>query len=213
MTEMDEKATSQRPYFTRLISIQSKQWKSCLNLINPYRYHLQHVCRGRVLEVGCGIGRVLKFLGQRSLGLDHNLASVHHCREIGLEAYSVEEFQKEFRDRRESFDCLLFSHVLEHMALPDAESLVRGYLPYLKPGGNVVLITPQEQGFQSDPTHVSFIRDTELSTIAGQLNLTRVGSYSFPLPRWMGRLFIYNEFVFIARKAQPLPLLSFSSNT
>jgi hypothetical protein len=68
-------------------------------------------------------------------------------------------------------------------------------------GGRVVLITPQEAGFRSDPTHVELVDDRRLARLCEASALAVGASYSFPFPRPVGRWFKYNEFVVIARKA------------
>lgn len=97
-----------------------------------------------------------------------------------------------------SFDSLLLAHVLEHIAREEAERLVRDYLPFLKVGGKVIMITPQEAGFKSDPTHVRFVDFSCLENHAANLDLRVERLYSFPFPRWVGRAFPYNEFVCVA---------------
>jgi predicted SAM-dependent methyltransferase len=45
-----------------------------------------------------------------------------------------------------SFDTLLIAQVLEHMDARTGEALLGGYLPFLRPGGRVVMICPQAKG-------------------------------------------------------------------
>lgn len=61
-------------------------------------------------------------------------------------------------------------------------------------------ICPQERGYASDATHVSFTTDADLAVLAQGAGLTVTNSYSFPFPRIVGRLFTYNEFCVVARK-------------
>lgn len=98
------------------------------------------------------------------------------------------------------FDSLLCLHVLEHLDPGAPGKLLAQYLPYLKPGGKVVLITPQERGYASDSTHTVFIDGAGLAGVARELGLAGTRWHSFPLPRWAGKLFIYNEFQLVARK-------------
>ena len=65
----------------------------------------------------------------------------------------------------------------------------------------VCLITPQERGFRSDGTHVQFVDFERLTDVANELGLRVERSYSFPLPRFAGRSFTYNEFIFLAHTA------------
>ena len=75
------------------------------------------------------------------------------------------------------------------------------YLPHLGAGGRVVLITPQERGQRSDPTHVRLMDAPALAELADKCGLVVERISSFPLPRHFGRWFIYNETVTIARVA------------
>lgn len=164
------------------------------NLQAPYRYNLSRLKLGRTLDIGCGIGRNLIHLD--GVGIDHNQRSVDIARAQGLQAFTPSEFQCD----PGSFDSLLFAHVLEHMDLAAAGELVGRYLKCLKPGGRVVFITPQEWGYKTDTTHVEFMDFPALRALAVSLGLIVERAYSFPFPRWAGRLFKYNEFVLVSRR-------------
>ena len=69
----------------------------------------------------------------------------------------------------------------------------------LRDDGRVLVITPQEKGFEGDPTHVRFFDDAACRALADALDLRIESSYSFPFPRAVGRVFRYNEFVFVLR--------------
>ena len=98
------------------------------------------------------------------------------------------------------FDSLLFSHVLEHMRAAQAVVLVRSYLDLLRDAGRVVVETPQEAGFRSDPTHVEYMDFESAESVMREAGLRVERRYSFPFPRPAGRLFKYNQFVTIGRK-------------
>lgn len=164
------------------------------NLQLPYRWNLNRLNPGYTLDVGCGIGRNLANL--EGVGIDPNETCVTIARSFGLKAFTPTDFCAE----PETFDSLLFAHVLEHMDRRSAEQLVKQYLPYLRPGGQVILICPQEAGFRSDATHVQFCDFDALRELAMSLGLTVQRSYSFPFARWVGRMFKYNEFVVAAIK-------------
>lgn len=82
----------------------------------------------------------------------------------------------------------------------DYTERLRRYLPYVAPGGLVVLICPQERGYASDPTHVQYTDLAGLRDIAGQLDLEVHTGQSFPLPRAAGKVFPYNEFLLTASR-------------
>jgi 2-polyprenyl-3-methyl-5-hydroxy-6-metoxy-1,4-benzoquinol methylase len=191
--------TADRDYTARLENETAKGWKRVLGAQAPYRQHIRRVVEGRVLDVGCGIGRNLHHLEGTGVGVDTNPHSVESARRSGLTAHTADEFAACADAVRGGYDTLLFAHVLEHMPAEQASDLLGEYLPYLKPGGRVVVIVPQEAGFRSDPTHVNFLDLAELSGIEAAHGLIRETGYSFPLPRAAGRFFTHNETVSLSR--------------
>ena len=193
-------ATAGSEYAERLTRLETARWKQLLDVQRPYRWNLKRLNLGRTLDVGCGIGRNLKNLGPNAVGVDHNAHSIAHCRELGLTAFTTSEFFEGAQGRPESFDAMLCAHLLEHVSQQVADDIVEQYLPYVRPGGQVVFITPQEVGFRSDETHIRWV-DLEVARAHVERHgLTMVRSYSFPFPRPAGKVFKYNEFVTVARK-------------
>ena len=194
-------ATRSAAYAQHLSDIQGARWNGLVSVQGPYRWNLRRLHLGHTLDVGCGIGRNLENLGGDAVGVDHNAYSVATARARGFVAYTSEAFLGSDGGKPAGFASLLFAHVLEHMPLDDATALVRTYLPYLARPGRVVFITPQERGFASDPTHVEFMDADALVQVAQVCGLSVERNYSFPFPRWFGRLFTYNEFVVVATAA------------
>jgi SAM-dependent methyltransferase len=192
--------TADATYAEQRLNAETAWWKRLLDVQRPYRSHLRKLQLGLVLEVGCGIGRNLDHLRGTSVGVDHNLRAVEIARDRGLTAYTPEELRASGWIGPGCFDSLLFSHVLEHMSAEHATELVRGHLDLLRAGGRVVVLTPQEAGFRSDPTHVEFMDFEKVEAVVRAAGLEVDSRYSFPLPRFTGALFKYNEFVTLARK-------------
>jgi 2-polyprenyl-3-methyl-5-hydroxy-6-metoxy-1,4-benzoquinol methylase len=192
-TESDE-------YAQRLQKREGVWWKRLLNVQAPYQWNLRRQHLGRTLDVGCGIGRNLSTLTTGSVGVDHNAASIAVARERGLAAFTTAEWATSALRQEPSFDAILLAHVIEHMPADAAQSLLRHYLPCLKPGGKVFFICPQERGFASDSTHIRFTDGEDLVELAVSVGLVPRPWFSFPLPRWAGRLFVYNEFCLLATK-------------
>lgn len=104
----------------------------------PYRR------KGRLLEIGCGSGRMLKEmegLGWQVEGIDFDAAAVRNSRSKGLTVH-----QGLLEDRHyanDSFDAITMSHLIEHV--PDPVALLKECHRILKPGGALVVITPNCQ--------------------------------------------------------------------
>jgi SAM-dependent methyltransferase len=199
---MSQRRTEEAAYARRLDALQRAWWKRLLDVQRPYRWHVRRMGLGFVLDLGCGIGRNLVHLGGAAagVGVDHNAEAVAIARQRGLVAFTPEEFVASAEASAGRFDSLLFAHVAEHMTPPEARHLLERYLPYVRAGGRAVLITPQEAGYRSDPTHVAFYDFVMLRGLARAIGLTPRAAYSFPLPRLAGGLFKYNEFVLIAEQ-------------
>lgn len=100
-----------------------------------------------VLDLGCGTGRViqrLKSMGYRHIiGIDDDKNQI----EVGIQA-GITELRNEnafdflAKQISESFDYVLLVDVLEHFSLPDAVLLGRSIYRVLKPGGSVIVQTP-----------------------------------------------------------------------
>jgi SAM-dependent methyltransferase len=192
-------STQDAAYAEERLRAESAWWKRLLDLQRPYRAHLRRLELGLVLEIGCGIGRNLGHLRGSSVGMDHNRRAVEIARARGLAAFTPEEFVLSSWAQPGRFDALLFSHVLEHMSAAEATGLVRTHLHLLRAGGRVLVLTPQEAGFRSDPTHVEYMDFEKVEAVLSGAGLEVERRYSFPLPRLVGALFKYNEFVTIAR--------------
>jgi len=192
--------TEGEEYARRLVERGGAPWKRLLNVQAPYQWNLRRKDLGRALDVGCGIGRNLRTLAPGSVGVDHNKTSVALARDNGLHAMTVDEFFTSGEVAPASFDGILLAHVIEHMSAEVGLEMMHMYLPYLKPGGKLLLICPQERGYASDPTHVRWTTGEDLERLAREVGLVPERWTSFPLPRAFGRVFTYNEFNCLARK-------------
>lgn len=192
--------TAHPEYTDRLLREGSAWWKRLVDLREVYGRHLRRLAPGFTLDVGCGLGRNLLHLRGDGVGIDHNPHSVELCRSRGLRAYSPDEFRQSEYAAPGRFQSLLVSHVLEHMTFAEAVALIEEHLGYVAPGGQVILVTPQEYGYRADPTHVEFVTPPKLVAIMRAAGVTPVRHYSFPLPHLVfGQVFRYNEFVALGR--------------
>ena len=196
----DPRPTATDAYTARLLRPEQTWWKRALDVQRPYRHFFQGLALGRVLDIGCGVGRMLSWADPGSVGLDHNPHSVRAARDRGLCAYLPDEFLTSPDATLAGFDTIVLGHVLEHLTAEQGADLLRTYLPFLRPGGGVFVITPQEAGYRSDSTHVTFLDLDAVSGILASIGVHVELARSFPFPRVVGRLFKYNEFVTLGRR-------------
>lgn len=192
--------TKGEDYAARLESRESVWWKRLLDVQAPYRWNVRRLDLGRTLDIGCGIGRNLERVGPGSVGVDHNPASVRIARSRGLNALTVPEWEASDVRVPGTFDAILLAHVIEHMTEVEAIRLLEDYLPYLRSGGRVFFVCPQERGYASDPTHIRFTDVEALSKLSVTVGLRPARTWSFPFPRVAGKVFTYNEFCVLAAK-------------
>jgi len=197
MNREDGDSTAGHEYAERLRRLDTSPWRRRLNVQAPYRWNIRRLHLGRTLDVGCGLGRNLAHLDGNGVGIDHNPESIAIAKARGLTALTIEEFFASEYAKPAQFDSLLFAHVIEHVSPGYAIELVSGYLKFLRPGGIVCFITPQESGYKTDKTHVTFVDFDGLARLSQKLGLVEQRRYSFPFPRFVGRAFPYNEFVMV----------------
>lgn len=197
---VDAPTTEGADYTERLVTLERAGVKRFVPTQAPYHWNLRRLKLGRVLEVGCGVGRNLYACSPDSVGVDHNETSIETARARGFNAFTGDEFLASAEFGPGSFDSLLVAHVLEHVSEEDGHGLIEAYLPYIRSGGKVVLICPQENGYASDATHVRFLDFPDLRRQAEGCGLVVERAYSFPLPRSAGKTFRYNEFVQVATR-------------
>lgn len=194
-------ATHGEDYAERLIKLQTARWKRWVDVQALFRWNLRRLDPGFTLDIGCGIGRNLLHLPGQSVGIDVNEHCVRAARARGLTAFTPAEFRRSAEYNRPArFDAILLAHVAEHMTEDQAAALLQEYEALLRPGGKLIVISPQEAGFRSDPTHVELMDFGRLARISDRLGFQPERAFSFPFPRWVGTLFTYNEFVVVTRK-------------
>jgi 2-polyprenyl-3-methyl-5-hydroxy-6-metoxy-1,4-benzoquinol methylase len=98
--------------------------------------------RGKVLDIGCGNGALLarlRALGWETVGHEMDPIAARFARDhFGLDVREGLLDEADFTP--ESFDVVTLSHVIEHFHFP--ENLVLQCRRLLKPGGKLIILTP-----------------------------------------------------------------------
>jgi len=107
---------------------------------------LPWVSGGKVLEVGCANGdrlALLKSLGWKTFGIEPDPQSARIASERGLDI--ITGILEPGKLPADSFDAIILSHVIEHLNNP--VEAVKEFHRLLKPGGRLVLLTPNTKSF------------------------------------------------------------------
>ncbi|WP_372826909.1 class I SAM-dependent methyltransferase [Polaromonas sp.] len=110
---------------------------------------LAQMPKGYLIDVGCGNGNTLKTaqqLGWRTLGIELDAHAVKAARAQGL--LVIQGGYDELRSLAGQADCLMCSHVLEHVQEP--LEMLRLLLAALKPRGVLLLSTPNASSYLRD---------------------------------------------------------------
>lgn len=104
---------------------------------------LSTVRHGRVLEIGCGNGGMTRLLSQQVeslVALDVSRLSLQQLDALGLPNVQTAEGLIEHYEPAGQFDWIVMSEVVEHLREP--ENILRRCITWLKPGGSLMLTTP-----------------------------------------------------------------------
>ena len=109
-------------------------------------FYLNRKRKSDICEIGCGDGENLlnfKYIGWDCSAVDFDSAAVKSARDNGLDAIvgnisHLSQFDKKF-------DVIVFRHVVEH--LQSTKSIILDCSKYLKPDGQIVIITPNNNSF------------------------------------------------------------------
>jgi len=115
-----------------------------------------------IADIGCGRGEFLELLKNNNIeciGVDSDIDMIDLCLKAGLRAKHEELFN--FMNSAIGYGGLFISHVIEHLNGDDAEKMIALGFVSLRPGGRMVIITPNPENisvmtkaFWLDPTHI-----------------------------------------------------------
>lgn len=140
--------------------------RSVYGLVYRRFYLYPRLCRflnGRVLDVGCGIGDMLRFR-KNTVGVDVNPTSVAWCRSQGFSVYHMETDRLPFSNG--VFESVVLDNVMEHLVAPS--SLIHEIKRVLVKGGTVIAGVPGKKGFMSDSDHKVFYSEDDLKRMMSE---------------------------------------------
>lgn len=136
------------------------------------------------VDLGCGRGEWLELLKNNNIhgrGVDTDEAMVQCCREMGFEVSHQDgvEYLRSLEDNSQI--CVSAFHVVEHIPFEMLQSLVQEAKRVLKPGGLLILETPNPENitvgtsqFYLDPTHIKPIPPQLLAFLPEYYGYTKV---------------------------------------
>jgi len=151
------------------------------NYIDANIMYLPSISRGRLLDVGCGSGatlRVMQELGWDAEGIDFDPITVENAKSKCLNVHLGTLREQQYDD--DSFDAVVMCHVIEHVH--DPLDLVRECQRILKPGGRLVILTPNVDSwghrhfrrawlFLDPPRHLHLFNQATLRSLAAKASL------------------------------------------
>lgn len=184
-----------------------------IHLATTIRMLLQENQAHKVLDVGCGTGRLVKYLKDHDFtayGCDVSRLGIQAARKINALPSQVifKASATHLPFNRQTLDAVLAISVIEHLSPKQGQQFLRESARVLKPGGLFFLVTPnfaapwrKLQGKKwfgySDPTHITFYTPAQLSRLIKLFGFVQVRfwfktpyspPYAWELPGLLTRL-------------------------
>lgn len=132
--------------------------------------------KGKVLDVGCGIGDFLNFK-KDTVGVDINKDNIDYCIKNGLNAKLMVEDKIPFQNS--SFDSIILDNVLEHIL--DPENLLNEINRVLGDEGRLIIGVPGLKGYASDSDHKSYYDIQKLKDTLHKFNFNLIKFRFMPI--------------------------------
>jgi ubiquinone/menaquinone biosynthesis C-methylase UbiE len=151
-----------------------------MNISYPY---VSKYFKGKVLDVGCGIGDFLRFY-KESIGAEVNQYNVDYCNHIGCKAYIIENGILPFDN--DTFEGVILDNVLEHLESPDF--VLNEINRVLVKNGVVVIGVPGIKGYTMDDDHKIFYDEKLMEQLLDKFGFSKIKNLYTPF-------FIKSEFL------------------
>jgi O-antigen chain-terminating methyltransferase len=139
--------------------------KGRLRAYQPFIQYLINLdSDAHALDLGCGRGEWLELLAEykfKAKGIDLDEGMLSDCRKLGLDVEHGNALKKLSNQASESLLLISGFHIAEHLSNADLQILIREAHRALKPGGLLILETPNTENitvatinFYFDPSHL-----------------------------------------------------------
>ena len=141
--------------------------------------------RGRIVDLGCGIGSLFETIGRaRAIGVDYQPSGLQHTQSRFPRVPLVCADAERLPLADASLDGLTLQHVVEHFA--DTRSVLRDLHRVLRPGGVLLLLTPNadycDHTVFDDPTHVHIFDRRDLPSTLSKVGFDILDLRTIGLP-------------------------------
>jgi len=117
---------------------------------------ISRLCRGEVIELGCGKGHLSKAIwdrGHQVTGVDLNMKSIQKAKKLYPHIPFIRTDIRDLKLPEESFDTAVLSEVLEHVPEVQGNEILNKAWNLIRPGGRLVVSVPNEDSIRH-PNHV-----------------------------------------------------------
>ncbi len=114
------------------------------------------LCRGKVIELGCGSGDLAKSIHDRGpdvVGVDINREKIQTARERYPEIQFIHSDIRDLDIADGEFDTVVLAEVLEHLPADSGAEILARAARLLRPGGRLIVSVPNEDAIPH-PNHV-----------------------------------------------------------
>jgi SAM-dependent methyltransferase len=149
--------------------------------------HLSEVRDGEVLDVGCGQGQLVRLLREhgyrRVSGIDVSAEQVALARELGTENVTLGDLFEHAERYPGRYDAVVALDFVEHFDRPQVQRVFQALSDLLKPGGVLVLRTPNGSSpyagryLYSDLTHGLIFTERSLRQIGAIVGFASFNAY------------------------------------